>query len=126
MNTQTSGQLGSHWFTVAVGIQEQLTQSIGEQQESTASSQCLGTAAQMLQSTVGNQASASSSQNLVAVLAANSRGTSDQTREAPDDPASAHANRTDIGPAFKNFANVFDSPDPVLSAALCWAHANLG
>ena len=110
VNTQTSGQLGSHWFTVAVGIQEQLTQSIGEQQESTASSQCLGTAAQMLQSTVGNQASVSSSQNLVAVLAANSHGTSDQTREAPDDPA--------------NFANLFDSPDPVLSAALCWAHAN--
>ena len=64
----------------------------------------------MLQSTVGNRASASSSQNLVAVLAANSRGTSHQTREAPDDPA--------------NFANLFDSPDPVLSAALCWAHAN--
>ena len=112
VNTQTSRQLGSHWFTVAVGIQEQLLQSTGEHRESTASSQCLGTAAQLLQSTVGNRASASSSQNLVTVLAANSRGTSDQTREAPDDPPSARASRADIGPTLKNFANLSDSPDP--------------
>ena len=64
------------------------------------------------------------SQNLVTVLAANSRGTSDQTREAPDDSPSACASRADIGPTLKNFANLFDSPDPLLSAALCWAHAN--
>ena len=51
VNTQTSRQHGSHWFTVVVGTQTQLLQSITEHRTSASSSRPPGTADQLLQST---------------------------------------------------------------------------
>ena len=79
MNTQSSAQLGSHWFTVVVGAAVKNSSLL---LESTASSSAAGG---MLQS----------------------------SQPAP---------RGD--PIANNYPNLFESPDPDLSNALAWAHAN--
>lgn len=108
VNTQTSTQLGSHWFTVVVGTQTQL-----------------------LQSTAEHQTSASSSSHLATDATANSSVATSQTSELPDSSAIATAGRASSSTKhaatctnLNNYPNLFDSPDLVISDALCWAHAN--
>ena len=74
VNTQTSRQRGSHWFTVVVGTQ---MQHVG--------------------ATVGSMLE-------------------------PSQPLQSIGTRAD--PISNNYANLFESPDPDLSNALGWAHAN--
>ena len=100
VNTQTSRQPGSQWFTVVVGTQTQLLHSTAEHCTITSSSglpstadelpRSLDTANQPLQSTGEHGALASSSQPL----------------SAP------------------RYPNVFGSPDSALSDALLWARTN--
>ena len=73
-----------------------------------------GPAAQLLQSTVEHQVSASCPQLLATDSAASSSVATSQTTEPPQNPASA----------FNTYANLFDPPDHVVSDALCWANAN--
>ena len=90
VNTQTSRQLGSHWFTVVVGTQTQQLQNTAEHRTIASSSQPLDTPDLLQQSTGEHRTTASSSHPLGIV----------------------------------QYPNLFDSPDPALSNALLWAHAN--
>ena len=83
VNTQTSRQLGSHWFTVVVGA-------------------AVGNSSQLLQSTATSSTAGS-------MLELNQ-------------PLQSIGTRAD--PITNNYANLFESPDPDLSNALGWAHAN--
>jgi len=83
VNTQSSAQLGSHWFTVVVGV-------------------AVGNSSQLLQSTATSSAAGS-------------------TLEL-NQPLQSIGTRAD--PIANNYANLFESPDPDLSNALDWAHAN--
>ena len=62
VNTQTSRQLGSHWFTVVVGTQTQLLRSTAEHCTITSSSGLPSTADELPQSTGERRATASCSQ----------------------------------------------------------------
>mgnify|MGYP003326474035 CR=1 FL=1 len=131
VNTQTSAQLGSHWFTVVLGAKIQLLQSTGDHRTSASSSQPLGTAAQLLQSPGEHRASPSSSSHLATDTTANSDAATKECSELPEGTASATASRAtssteqvSTGPNRNDYPNLFDSPDPALSDALRWAQAN--
>ena len=83
VNTQSSAQCGSHWFTVVVGV-------------------AVGNSSQLLQSTATSSTAGS-------MLELNQ-------------PLQSIGTRAD--PITNNYANLFESPDPDLSNALDWAHAN--
>ena len=83
VNTQSSAQLGSHWFTVVVGA-------------------AVGNSSQLLQSTATSSTAGS-------MLELNQ-------------PLQSIGTRAD--PITNNYPNLFESPDPDLSNALGWAHAN--
>ena len=83
VNTQTSRQLGSHWFTVVVGA-------------------AVGNSSQLLQRT----ATSSTAGRMLGL----------------NQPLQSIGTRAE--PITNNYANLFESPDPDLSNALAWAHAN--
>jgi len=83
VNTQSSAQLGSHWFTVVVG---ETVQNSAQLLQSTATSSTAGGMLELSQ------------------------------------PLQSIGTRAD--PITYNYANLFESPDPDLSNALEWAHAN--
>ena len=83
VNTQSSAQLGSHWFTVVVGA-------------------AVGNSSQLLQSTA----------------------TSSTAGIMVDSNQPLQSIGTCADPITNNYANLFESPDPDLSNALDWAHAN--
>ena len=70
VNTQTSRQLGSHWFTVVVGTQTQLLHSTAEHCTITSSSGLPSTADELLQSSGEHRTTASCSQALGTARAA--------------------------------------------------------
>ncbi len=112
VNTQSSKQYGSHWFTVIIG-------------------RPVPTPPLLLQSTAEHRTSASSSSHLATDATTNPSVTTSQTSELPDSSASATAGRASsstehatTGLNLNNCPNLCDSPDPALSDALCWAHAN--
>ena len=116
VNTQTSAQLGSHWFTVIAGTAvanvPQLIQSF--ERASTVAS-----APQLLQSTAAASSMPDAPQLLQSTAASSAMGKK-LTK-------SSGSGRADVGSPSLDMAeypNLFDSPDPALSDVLLWAHAN--
>ena len=126
VNTQSSTQHGSHWFTVVMGAKMELLQSTHEHRLSASSSQPLATISQLLQSTAEDPSISISPHFAIHATAA-----PNQSPELPDDtPAATAATAnsstehvpTEANP--NNYPNLFSSPEPALSNALRWAHAN--
>ena len=101
VNTQSSTQRGSHWFTVVVAA---VVEDSSQLLQSTAASKSTGSAveAQLLQSTATSK----------------SRGSAVE----PNQPPQRIDRRGD--PSTNNYPNLFKAIDPVMSNALDWAHAN--
>ena len=102
VNTQHSEQLGSHWFTVIVGA---AVENVPQLLHSTASSSALRRLPELSQSHASSSAEPTATDHLEPSQSLQSIGT--------------HAD-----PITNNYANLFESPDPDLSNALHWAHAN--
>ena len=102
VNTQHSEQLGSHWFTVIVGA---AVGNVPQLLQSTASSSALRRIPELSQSHASSSAEPTATEHLERSQSLQSIGT--------------HAD-----PITNNYANLFESPDPDLSNALHWAHAN--
>ena len=126
VNTQSSTQHGSHWFTVVMGAKMELLQSTHEHRLSASSSQPLATISQLLQSTAEDPSISISPHFAIHATAA-----PNQSPELPDDTSAATAATanastehvpTEANP--NNYPNLFISPEPALSNALRWAHAN--
>ena len=126
VNTQSSTQPGSHWFTVVMGAKMELLQSTHEHRLSASSSQPLATISQLLQSTAEDPSISISPHFAIHATAA-----PNQSPELPDDTPAATAatanSSTEHGPTEanpNNYPYLFISPEPALSNALRWAHAN--
>ena len=102
VNTQHSEQLGSHWFTVIVGA---AVGNVPQLLQSTSSSSALRRIPELSQSHASSSAEPTATEHLERSQSLQSIGT--------------HAD-----PITNNYANLFESPDPDLSNALHWAHAN--
>ena len=103
VNTQHSEQLGSHWFTVVVGA-------------------AVGNVPQLLQSTAS-----SSAVRRVPELSqshASSSAAGREPRSMLEPSQLLQSIGTSADPIINNYGNLFESPDPDLSNALGWAHAN--
>ena len=139
VNTQTSRQRGSHWFTVVVGTQTQLLQSIAEHCTSTSSSGLPSTADELPQSTGERRATASCSQPLGTGRTADqllqSIGEHQIISSSPQPLDTANQPLQSTGehgvPASSSqplraahYPNIFGSPDSALSDALLWACTN--
>ena len=139
VNTQTSRQLGSHWFTVVVGTQTQLLQSIAEHCTSTSSSGLPSTADELPQSTGERRATASCSQPLGTGRTADQLlqsigehqiiASSPQSLDTANQPLQSTGEHGALASSSQplsapHYPNVFGSPDSALSDALLWARTN--
>ena len=139
VNTQTSRQLGSHWFTVVVGIQAQQLMSTAEYLTSTSSSCPLSTADDLGQSTgehrmtascsqsqgtgsTANQLVQSSSEHQIISSSLRSLDTADELVQSTGEHAVPAYSSQPLRAA--HYPNVFGSPSSALSEALLWAHTN--
>jgi len=117
VNTQTSRQQGSHWFTVVLGTQTQLLQSIATQNASDSCASQLATDCIASSSEAGN--------------APSSAHQAKSTAKLPDDRARPHFTRASSPTELphntddaNNYPNLFEIPDAATTDMINWAHAN--
>ena len=117
VNTQTSRQLGSHWFTVAVGTRTQLLQSTAEPGARDANSPRPATDYSASSRAAGRQASGASRARAIMELPDSSGSATVERDSSSMEPEASAA-------SLSNYPNLFDTPGPVITDVLTWAHAN--
>jgi hypothetical protein len=111
VNTQTSRQQGSHWFTVVLGTQTQLLQSTAAHGTSDASASQLAMDPIASSSDAGTAASSSMKLPDRTAMPAIARASSPME----------HASSTD---SLNSFHNLFETPNAATTDMINWAHAN--
>ena len=117
VNTQTSRQQGSHWFTVVLGIQTQLLQSIATQDASDSCASQLATDCIASSSDTGTAPSSAHLPKSTAKLP-DGRARPNFARASSPSELSHSTDGTN------NYPNLFEIPDAATTDMINWAHAN--